>query len=226
MFSSLPGTLVKKARMVQFILRTILLHIGDVKGQLSFSYLENWVTWNDSAAKQSIFSGWTVQDEGYGRGTQSVRAGSRLWMLRLQRRREQWHWKQRAFACFLSLDDLSAEGCLGPKLNTWFTGERHANLCTQLQSLGGQSMGLRSNAPMSPKLVAVLTFWMQFVCSSRCPRDQQKELFHIWTFYFQSNYVLKFSNFPCTPPNKGEVEIFSGKVGSSEKKARTGLESC
>lgn len=162
MFSSLPGTLVKKARMVQFILRTILLHIGDVKGQLSFSYLENWLTWNDSAAKQSIFSGWTVQDEGYGRGTQSVRAGSRLWMLRLQRRREQWHWKQRAFACFLSLDDLSAEGCLGPKLNTWLTGERHANLCTQLQSLGGQSMGLRSSAPMSPKPVAVLSFWMQF----------------------------------------------------------------
>lgn len=38
------------------------------------------------------------------------------------------------------LDDLSAEGCLGPKLSTWLTRERHAKLWTQLQSPRGQSM--------------------------------------------------------------------------------------
>lgn len=79
-----------------------------------------------------------------------------------------------------------------------------------------------------PKLVAFLSFWIQFTCSSGCPRSQEKELFQQMDFAVTISKAIIYLDFLILllylSPNEGEVETFSRKVGGSGKKAMTGLE--
>lgn len=86
----------------------------------------------------------------------------------------------------------------GAKARQWTFRITHDN-CQAMDSDAepwGPKLGLCSHAALYLKLVAFLSFPIQFISSFGCPRKRRYFTYRFFCYYFQSSYIHGFSNFP------------------------------